>query len=133
MARGLLQLHCGDNAFGGPPCHGRPFGLVQLPQLVRRIERIKLLNVKPNGTSRDDEGADPIGIFLSQPPYHAEENSPEQGEAGSRDDAPRVGFGKSLRRFLFEKKPSQYSSISPRAPNGTRTRIFPFNWSGRGR
>ena len=35
--------------------------------------------------------------------------------------------------FVFEKKPSQYSSISPRPADGKRTKIFFYNGNGRGR
>jgi hypothetical protein len=34
---------------------------------------------------------------------------------------------------MFEKEPSQYSSISPRTPDGKRPKIFFFNGNGRGR
>jgi hypothetical protein len=38
-----------------------------------------------------------------------------------------------VNHFLFEKKPSDYSSIAPRAADGTRTKLFVFNGNGRGR
>jgi hypothetical protein len=34
---------------------------------------------------------------------------------------------------MFEKDPSEYSSIAPRSPDGTRSKIFFFNGNGRGR
>lgn len=39
----------------------------------------------------------------------------------------------SMSVFMNEKKPSQYSSIAPRLPDGTRAKTFPFNGGGRGR
>jgi hypothetical protein len=79
--------------------------------------------------------------FLAQPAYHADEDSlsavlaerPSNDEITLQADGVLRRTGKLLRRFLFEKPASQYSSISPRTPNGSRTKIFPFNGSGKGR
>jgi hypothetical protein len=58
---------------------------------------------------------------------------PSNDEITLQTDGALKRAGTSLRRFLFEKPASQYSSISPRTPNGGRTKIFPFNGSGKGR
>ena len=72
---------------------------------------------------------DPINKFILQPPEHG---------VGDEVEAPAVAqpvphrrFGQWLNHLLFEKKPSEYSSISPRKPDGTRTRLFFFNGNGR--
>lgn len=38
----------------------------------------------------------------------------------------------SLRGLMRDRKPSPYSSLSPRRMDGTHTKIFPFNSSGGG-
>jgi hypothetical protein len=78
----------------------------------------------------------PTEAFLSQPAYHADEDdepvvaAPAPAAAGH---ATRRRLGKRLTDYLFDKRSSRYSSISPRRGDGTRTRIFPFNGNGRGR
>ncbi|QHE73054.1 hypothetical protein [Rhodococcus sp. WAY2] len=42
------------------------------------------------------------------------------------------GLGITLRGLLHDRKPSPYSSLSPRRMDGTHTDIFPFNSSGGG-
>jgi hypothetical protein len=37
-----------------------------------------------------------------------------------------------LRHAMSDRRPSRYSSLSPRRPDGTRGPIFPFNSSGGG-
>ncbi len=76
------------------------------------------------------EQDDPINRFLSQPP---EEGVGDHEEAERPRSAPHCGFWGSLNHFLFEKKRSDYSSISPRRADGTRTKPFFFNGNGRGR
>lgn len=86
----------------------------------------------------DQSEPDPLDIFLAQPSHDYEEdgtssadqvdsNSPPQGFRGAK------GWKQRLTHFMFEKRPSQYSSIAPRKSDGTRTKIFFFNGSGRGR
>jgi hypothetical protein len=91
--------------------------------------------MKSNGTPRDREaeGLRPIDRFLSQPAYHAVEDSENKREADDQFVGPRRSFWQSVRHFLFEKSASEYSSISPRTADGRRTKIFPFNGNGRGR
>ncbi len=58
---------------------------------------------------------------------------------GASDEPPpeRLGFmrrfGHGLVHLLDDRKPSGYSSISPRQPDGSRPKIFFFNGNGRGR
>jgi hypothetical protein len=77
----------------------------------------------------------PIEAFLEQPAYHADEDTVVVG--GASAPKPVGGFWRRMQRrfshFMFEKEPSQYSSISPRTPDGKRTKIFFFNGNGRGR
>jgi hypothetical protein len=83
----------------------------------------------------------PLNSFLSQPAYSAEEDAEEsvaqQEQDGTHENHRDVSLGKRFRRwfahFMFEKEPSQYSSIAPRSPDGTRSKIFFFNGNGRGR
>ncbi len=86
--------------------------------------------------SDHEDGESPIKAFLEQPAYHAGEDPVVVGEA-SAPPKPVGGFWRRLQRrfshFMFEKEPSQYSSISPRTPDGKRTKIFFFNGNGRGR
>jgi hypothetical protein len=82
--------------------------------------------------SEDSAGQDPVGEFLAQPARHYDEDADSQLDAGN-DTAPKFSFKQRLHHFLFEKSPSQYSSIAPRKADGTRTKIFFFNGNGRGR
>ena len=82
-----------------------------------------------------------IAKILAQPAYHADEDplsavhaeGPSNDEVTLQTEGALKRAGTLLRRFLFEKRASQYSSISPRTLNGRRTKIFPFNGSGKGR
>lgn len=76
------------------------------------------------------EHDDPIDRFLSQPP---EVGAGDQEEARSKQPAPHRGVWGWLSHFLFEKEPSDYSSIAPRRADGKRTKPFFFNGSGWGR
>lgn len=78
---------------------------------------------------------DPIGAFLSSPPHHYDEDVPAVVEQAGQVPSLHLkkSFRRRLRQFMFEKKPSEYSSISPRNPDGTRSKIFFFNGNGRGR
>ncbi len=71
-----------------------------------------------------------VEAFVSQPARHADEDE-------ATADEPRVivhaSWRARLTHFFFEKKPSQYSSIAPRTPDGRRTKPFFFNGNGRGR
>ncbi|MGC2169530.1 MAG: hypothetical protein WA580_10555 [Acidimicrobiales bacterium] len=76
------------------------------------------------------ERDDPLGRFLAQPP--------EQGVGDHEEpELPQVVFRRSFRgwlhHFIFEKEPSDYSSIAPRRADGSRTNLFFFNGNGRGR
>ena len=77
----------------------------------------------------------PVSTFLSSPAHHYDEDVEAVVDQVEKVPAPHPK--KSLRRrfiqFMFEKKPSKYSSISPRNPDGTRSKIFFFNGNGRGR
>ena len=78
---------------------------------------------------------DAVGTFLSQPATHYEEDEvrPVVGSDRPAPDLSAKGVRRRFVRFMFEKKPSPYSSIAPRRADGTRTKIFPFNGGGRGR
>lgn len=79
----------------------------------------------------------PIDRFLSQPASHAEEDAVDDVVSPTPDvHAVRTVWSRTRRwltHFMFEKEPSQYSSIAPRTLDGRRTKIFFFNGSGRGR
>lgn len=79
----------------------------------------------------------PLDFFLSQPAYHAEEDTVDD-VVSPASNVQAVGtvwsrMRRWLTHFMFEKEPSQYSSIAPRTAGGKRTTIFFFNGSGRGR
>ncbi|HEY1824604.1 MAG TPA: hypothetical protein VGG21_01410 [Acidimicrobiales bacterium] len=78
-----------------------------------------------DATSYEDET---LGRFLAQPAEHGYEDAPEPDVP-----IPPLSFRRRLHRFLYEKQPSEYSSIAPRRADGTRTKIFFFNGNGRGR
>lgn len=76
-----------------------------------------------------DEEDEVLARFLSQPAEHGvgdEEPAIDTSAAVSR-----VSWRARLRHFLFEKAPSQYSTIMSKQADGTFTRIFPFNGNGR--
>jgi len=92
------------------------------------------------GTSEGplDESTDsPVTAFLAQPAYYASEDLVPDSPLPSHHDEVVGSFWQRvwlrLTRFMFEKEPSQYSSIAPRTADGRRTKIFFFNGSGRGR
>ena len=76
------------------------------------------------------EQDDPINRFLSQPPEQGvgDHDAPEAPTSASRRT-----FRAWLNHFLYEKEPSDYSSIAPRRADGSRTNLFFFNGNGRGR
>lgn len=84
-----------------------------------------------------EDSIQPIETFLIQPAYHASEDSPVEPLDSQQNYLEAGGLwqrlGNRFTRFMFEKKPGQYSSISPRTPDGGRTKIFFFNGNGRGR
>ncbi len=90
-----------------------------------------------NATSNHEGEESPLEAFLEQPAYHAEEDTVVVREAPTAPSEPvgtlRRITQRKFSRFMFEKEPSQYSSISPRTPDGKRTKIFFFNGNGRGR
>jgi len=83
-----------------------------------------------------DDHESPVEAFLEQPAYHADEDTVEPQQV-STPIKPTGSPWQRLRRrfshFMYEKEPSQYSSIAPRTPDGKRTKIFFFNGNGRGR
>lgn len=87
----------------------------------------------------NDQSESSVEAFLAQPAYHADEDAaqlaPVQDELtlARSPVRGRRRFKQLFNHFMFEKRPSQYSSISPRLPDGTRSKIFPFNGNGRGR
>ncbi|MDE3083245.1 MAG: hypothetical protein KGJ39_07485 [Acidobacteriota bacterium] len=72
---------------------------------------------------------DPIERFLEQPAEHGVDDDDVTAPRPAR----ARGFWKSVNHFLFEKEPSDYSSIAPRGADGRRTKLFFFNGNGRGR
>ncbi len=78
-----------------------------------------------------DEPEEILERFLAQPPEHGFND--DEPAVAPQSAQPRGSWWARLNRFLFEKEPSPYSSISPRKPDGTRTKIFFFNGNGRGR
>ncbi len=72
-----------------------------------------------------------VQAFVAQPAEHADEDRDDVDVVATR--APSESWRTRLRRFFFEKKPGQYSSIAPRMPDGRRTKPFFFNGNGRGR
>ena len=88
----------------------------------------------------EDPGIDheesPIEAFLEQPAYHADEDAVDDAQPSKTTTPaaqPRRGFRRWFSHFMFDKEPSQYSSIAPRTADGKRTKIFFFNGNGRGR
>lgn len=84
------------------------------------------------GDRSDDNFVDAsIEAFLSQPAERVD----EVAEVADHVDVGVVptSWRRRMAHFFFEKKPSQYSSISPRTPDGRRTKPFFFNGNGRGR
>jgi hypothetical protein len=82
--------------------------------------------------NRSDQ--DPVGKFLSLPALRYDEDDEVVSQDG-QVPPPHVKkkFRQRFRQFMFEKKPSGYSAISPRKPDGTRSTILFFNGNGRGR
>lgn len=74
---------------------------------------------------------DPIQKFLQQP--HAADSESFGEELIHDYPVQRTSFRNWIKAFLFEKKPSPYSSIATRSPDGKRTSLFFFNGNGRGR
>lgn len=72
-----------------------------------------------------------IDAFVHQPALHADEDAPpsEGGPAPRK----RTGWRKAVINFMFNKKPSAYSSLVPRDSQGGRSKPFFFNGNGRGR
>lgn len=72
----------------------------------------------------------PLDKFLAQAPAAV-------GEDNESSVVPNTafhhGFKQRLITFFFEKSSSGYSSIAPRRPDGSRTKLFFFNGGGRGR
>ncbi len=75
------------------------------------------------------DAEDLVERFIHQDPA-SPDSDPVLGATDHAPARPRRGW---LTRFLFEKRASPYSSIAPRRADGTRTKPFFFNGSGRGR
>jgi hypothetical protein len=87
------------------------------------------------GETHDGADRDPISEFLASPARQYDEDV-EPADSGEDDYVAGSVHASVMRRlyhFMFEKNPSSYSSISPRRADGSRTKIFFFNGSGRGR
>ena len=100
---------------------------------LHRRTRTPVQVYRPIMGERSHEQFDDAAIeaFVSQPAQHADE-----GEVIAPNEPPvavHTTWRARLTRFFFEKKASQYSSISPRTPDGRRTKPFFFNGNGRGR
>ena len=101
--------------------------------------------LKPHNVAFVDAPREPVGevqdtpldVFLHQPAVTADDSSVEVNEVPTFHAEPGGSRWRRFRRwfnhFMFEKDPSQYSSIAPRTPDGRRTKIFFFNGNGRGR
>lgn len=77
----------------------------------------------------------PVSAFFSSPAHHYDEDVDAVVDQVGQVPVPHLkqGLRRRFLKFMFEKKPSKYSSISPRNPDGTRSKIFFFNGNGRGR
>lgn len=84
--------------------------------------------------TEDGTDRDPISEFLATPARHYDEDDePAAGQGDGDASIVHMNIRQRFRRFMFEKQPSGYSSLSPRKPDGRRTKIFFFNGNGRGR
>ncbi|MHB8335416.1 MAG: hypothetical protein ACYDEH_11055 [Acidimicrobiales bacterium] len=72
-----------------------------------------------------------VEAFVSQPPRPADDTAAATNPADGQ--VVRASWRQRLNHFFFEKKPTGYSSISPRTPDGRRTKPFFFNGNGQGR
>lgn len=72
-----------------------------------------------------------IDAFLSQPALHADDDL-ARSETTTVPTV-HVSWRRAVVDFLFNKKPSAYSSLAPRDAQGRRTKPFSFNGNGRGR
>ena len=88
---------------------------------------------QPAGQS--EKGNDAVERFLAMPPEHGvgDEVEAEDEDEDTHPSTDNRTFWQKLNHFLFEKQPSEYSSIVPRGPDGKRSKLFFFNGNGRGR
>src|SRR5208282_1266100 len=90
----------------------------------------RYLGLMDSSQESGHEEESPLETFLEQPAYHAAEDTPVASEEPGPKPKPTGSLWRRVRRrfshFMFEKEPSQYSSISPRTPDGKRTKIFFF-------
>jgi hypothetical protein len=84
-------------------------------------------------TNDDRTPRTPLGDFLDQPAHHYEEDDTEAHVTLAASVVDHRSLLQRLNAFLFDKKPSEYSSLAPRQADGRRTKIFFFNGNGRGR
>lgn len=82
---------------------------------------------------QNEAGDDTVGRFLAMPPEHGVSDEVEAEDEVTYPPTDNRTFWQKLNHFLFEKKPSEYSSIAPRGPDGKRYGPFFFNGNGRGR
>ena len=83
-------------------------------------------------TSASVNDSSSIEVFLHQAPLVADDDR-EPAASGTPALKAPVGWRRAFSNFMFNKKPSDYSSIAPREADGRRTKIFFFNGNGRGR
>ncbi|HTT59773.1 MAG TPA: hypothetical protein VMF33_06960 [Acidimicrobiales bacterium] len=76
------------------------------------------------------ERDEPLERFLAQP---SEQVMGDHEEPEAAPSHVHRTFRSWLHHFMFEKEPSDYSSIAPRRSDGSRTNLFFFNGNGRGR
>lgn len=72
---------------------------------------------------------DAVDRFLAMPSEHGVSDEVEVTPALADTRTP----WQKLNHFLFEKQPSEYSSIAPRGADGKHSKLFFFNGNGRGR
>ena len=82
----------------------------------------------------DDKGATAIlETFLHQSAPHADDDDSPSPTGEVVFNSAHVGFWRVINNFMFNQRPSEYSSLAPRGAEGRRSKIFFFNGNGRGR
>ena len=82
---------------------------------------------------QSEAGDDAVGRFMAMPPEHGVGDEVEAEDEVTHLSTDNRTFWQKLDQFLFEKQPSEYSSIAPRGPDGKRSKPFFFNGNGWGR
>jgi hypothetical protein len=66
-------------------------------------------------TRDDDKGATaPLETFLPQSAPHADEDTSPLPTGEVVFNSAHVGFWRAINNFMFNKRPSEYSSLAPR-------------------